>query len=134
MEFLYIVISLNEANKEAFSSELTDLFPSFEKKKLHCANNVVLLCWVNLEEKSKDWTYAIEHTVFIDENVKMFSRKHPYLSIGVINKLGEQNTVFYDGYIIKNKNIIFEYANINDGYIPLLHRLIDNYDETNFFE
>lgn len=134
MDFLYIVISLNEENKEAFSSELMELFPSFKQRKLNCADSVVLLCWVNLEEKSEEWYYTREHIAFIDERVKAFSRKHPYLSIGVINKLGERNTVFYDGYVIKNKNIIYEYANINDGYIPLLHRLIDNYNGMNFFE
>ncbi|WP_410880771.1 hypothetical protein [Myroides sp. DW712] len=127
MEVLYIVIALHAENKQAFTAELCALFPFAFLDFVEDKEEPLLLLSMGIDEIC--WTNFNGSVFFLEENIALFSRKHPYLKIGVLNKIGQMQTCFYEGYIMKNRQIIFEYAGLQQGYQPLLKQLLKQYDE-----
>ncbi len=127
MEILYVIIVLHAENKQAFTDELKILFPFASMKFVDCQEETLLLLTINIDEIC--WTNFDVSVLFLDEKIAGFSRIHPYLKVGVITKIGQLNTFFYDGYIMKNKQIVFEHGELHDGYIPLLKQLLTNVEE-----
>ncbi|MGS4344946.1 hypothetical protein ACKUSY_04920 [Myroides odoratus] len=127
MEVLYIVIALHAENKQAFTAELSALFPFASLELVEDKEEPLLLLSMGIDEIC--WTNFNGSVFFLEENIELFSRKHPYLKIGVLNKIGQMQTCFYEGYIMKNRQIIFEYAGLQQGYQPLLKQLLKQYDE-----
>ena len=127
MEVLYIVIALHTENKQAFTAELSALFPFASLELVEDKEEPLLLLSMGIDEIC--WTNFNDSVFFLEENIALFSRKHPYLKIGVLNKIGQMETCFYEGYIMKNRQIIFEYAGLQQGYQPLLKQLLKQYDE-----
>lgn len=127
MEVLYIVIALHAENKQAFTAELSHLFPFATLELVEDKEESLLLLSMAIDEIC--WTNFNGSVFFLEENIALFSRKHPYLKIGVLNKIGQLHLCFYEGYIMKNRQIIFEYAGLQQGYQPLLTQLLEQYDE-----
>ncbi|WP_158962850.1 hypothetical protein [Myroides fluvii] len=127
MEILYVVIVLHAENKQAFTDELNVLFPFATMEVVAYEGNSLLLLSVNVDEIC--WTGFNVSVFFLEDKIASFSRKHPYLKIGVVNKIGQTHLCFYDGYIMKNKQIVFEYAELYKGYVPLLKQLLEQNDD-----
>ena len=121
MEILYMVIALHAENQQAFTAELMLLFPFATIEFVDYEGENLLFLSVDVDEIG--WTGFDVSVLFLDDKIAEFSRKHPYLKVGVINKIGQFPTFFYDGYIIKNKQVVFEYAGVDRGYIPLVQQL-----------
>ncbi|WP_353120751.1 hypothetical protein [Myroides odoratus] len=128
MEILYVIIALHAENKQAFTAELSALFPFATMDYVVHKDDSLLLLSVNIDEIC--WTNFDLSVLFLEDKIISFSRKHPYLKVGVINKIGQLHTCFYDGYIMKNKQIIFEYAELYQGYVPVLKQLLGQSDDT----
>ncbi|MGG5507566.1 MULTISPECIES: hypothetical protein [unclassified Myroides] len=124
MEILYVIIALHAENKQAFTDELKILFPFASIELVDFQQESLLLVTINIDEIC--WTNFDVSVLFLDEKTAVFSRKHPYLKVGVISKIGQWNTFFYDGYILKNKQVVFEHGGLYDGYVPLLKQLLTN--------
>ena len=127
MEILYVIIALHAENKQAFTAELSALFPFATMDYVLHKDDSLLLLTVNLDEIC--WTNFDISVLFLEDKITSFSRKHPYLKVGVINKIGQLGTCFYDGYIMKNKQIVFEYAALYQGYAPILKQLLEQSDD-----
>lgn len=124
MEVLYIILLLHEENQQAFTSELRRLFPFGTVEFVSHHEETLLLVSINIDEIC--WTNFDVSILFLEDKITAFSHRHPYLQIGVLNKIGQWQTCFYDGYIIKNRQIIFEHAELYQGYVPLLKRLLNS--------
>jgi len=129
MEILYNIIVLHVENEQAFTEELLTLFPFGTLDFVHTNQESLLVLSVNMDELHEDWSSFDTPVLFLDDSVSLFSHKHPYLKIGVVNKIGPRQTCFFDGYIMKNKQIVFEHASLYTGYIPLFKQLLNQYDE-----
>lgn len=129
MEILYIVIALHVENEQAFTDELTTLFPFACIEFITMDEDSLLVLSVNIDELHDCWINFAAPVLFLDDRVALFSRKHPYLKVGVLNKIGKLQTCFYDGYIMKNKQIVFEHAGLYTGYIPLFKHLLGRYED-----
>lgn len=127
MEILYVIIVLHAENKQAFTIELKTLFPFATIEYVAYEENSLLLLSINIDEIC--WTDFDFSVFFLEDKITSFSRNHPYLKIGVINKIGQVDMCFYDSYILKNKQIVFEYAELYKGYIPLLKELLGQNDD-----
>lgn len=123
MEVLYIILVLHDENQQAFTSELHALFPFGRIAFVSHHEETLLLVSINIDEIC--WTNFDVSVLFLEDKIAKFSHKHPYLQIGVVNKIGQWQTYFYDGYIIKNRQIIFEHAELYQGHVPLLKRLLN---------
>lgn len=129
MEILYIVIALHVENKQAFTEELIILFPFAHFEFVTMDEDCLLVVSVNIDELNDCWANFEAPVLFLEDRVALFSRKHPYLEIGVVNKIGQLQTCFYDGYIMKNKQIVFEHAGLYTGYIPLFKQLLGKHED-----
>jgi|GEM_PF-2577144 len=127
MEVLYVVIVLHAENKQAFTAELSALFPFARMEFLGDKKEPLLLLSINIDEIC--WTDFEGSVFFLEENIAQFSRKHPYLKIGVINRIGQSQLFFYEGFIMKNRQIIFEQKGLQQGYQLLLKELLSQYDD-----
>lgn len=127
MENLYLVIVLHVENQQAFTAELNTLFPFGTMDFVSYNDDTLLFMTIDIEEIC--WTNFDVSVLFLDQNIALFSHKHPYLRIGVINKIGQHQNCFYDSYIIKNKQIIFEHAELNRGYVVVLKQLLESKEE-----
>lgn len=130
MEILYVIIALHAENKQAFTAELSALFPFATIEYVAYEENSLLLLSINIDEIC--WTDFDFSVFFLEDKIASFSRNHPYLKIGVINKIGQVDMCFYDSYILKNKQIVFEYAELYKGYAPVLKQLLEQSDDAPF--
>ncbi|MBB1150119.1 hypothetical protein H4K35_08250 [Myroides sp. NP-2] len=124
MESLYIILVLHAENQQAFTSELRTLFPFGTIKFVAHQKDTLLLVSIDMEEIC--WTNFDVSVLFLEDKIAAFSHKHPYLKIGVLNKIGHWQMCFYDGYIMKNRQIIFEHAELYQGHAPLLKQLLNS--------
>lgn len=132
MEVSYLIFVVNEQNPKEFIPDLQSRFPFSVIKFLSLNNKKLLVLFNNINFLLKYRICQEEQAYHMEDVVRGFAKKYPYLKLVYIYMLGNQSMGYYEGFVLKNKTKLVQSGGLNDSYKALLKQIIPF--EGNYFE